>query len=198
MKSRKTGSGPRCQRSKIPGCSLAWQHPTLNRKMASAPTLVQPEAPTGKTLLNLLTAEVKVKVSSGSSKDGKNVLDGSSETCWTSDNLPPNSDPSSSRYLVTFKLADVVQLTSLHSLSLTFAGGFCPMSLQVLASTEDNTKEWFSISPLLHPRDTNAKQYFALSSTDSRSISGLRFSFQGSTDDYGRLTVYQAEIFAAQ
>lgn len=188
------GVEPRCQkRDFLESCQT-----TLMSKMASARTLARPASPSGKQLVNLLTRDVKVRVSSGSSKDGKNVLDGSSETCWTSDNLPPNSDPSSSDYLLTFKLPSAVQLDTLHSLALTFAGGFCPMSLQVLASAEDNAKEWISISPLLHPRDTNAKQYFAISSTEPSNIGGLRLQFRGSTDDYGRLTVYEAEIFAAQ
>lgn len=159
---------------------------------------MRPSPPSGTVLTNILNRDVKVRVSSGSSKDGKNVLDGSPETCWTSDNLPPNSDPASSEYLLTFKLSVPLPLSTLHSLSLTFAGGFCPMSFQVFAASEDTPKAYFPVSPLLHPDDTNAKQYFILHPTQDTTIGGLRLQFQGSTDDYGRLTVYEAEIFAAQ
>ena len=137
------------------------------------------------------------RASSGSSKDAKNVLDGSTETCWTSDNLAPNSDPSTARYLLSFKLEQPIALHDLHSLSLTFAGGFSPTSLHLAASEEDG-KTWYPIGAPLFPKDTNAKQYFDLSGVvhdDERRAAWLRFELNGSTDDYGRVTIYQAEIF---
>ena len=138
------------------------------------------------------------RVSSGPSKDGKNILDGSAETCWTSENLPPNSDPSTARYDLSFKFPQSIALHELHSLSLTFAGGFSPMSFDILASEQDG-KTWFNVATGLFPNDTNAKQYFDISGLvtgHAREATWLRLQMQGSTDDYGRVTIYQAEIFA--
>lgn len=140
------------------------------------------------------------RVSSGTSKDAKSILSDSPETCWTSDNLPPNSDPASAHYLLSFKLAEPIAISDLHSLSLTFAGGFSPMSFSVLASEQDG-KTWFPVAADLYPKDTNAKQFFDLSGQvqhQSQWASWLRFELNGSTDDYGRVTIYQAEIFALQ
>ncbi|SNX84603.1 related to TR4 orphan receptor associated protein TRA16 [Melanopsichium pennsylvanicum] len=169
--------------------------------MSAAPTLSAPAPPDDKELVNILTlGEVKVKVSSGTSKEAKNILTEDPESCWTSDNLAPNSDPCSSRYLISFKLAQTIRISALHSISLTFAGGFSPMSLNVLGSEQDG-KTWFAIGDdeVLHPKDTNAKQYFDvhnLVQTDTRFAGWLRFQFNGSTDDYGRITVYGTQIFA--
>ncbi|EST07039.1 Galactose-binding domain-like protein [Kalmanozyma brasiliensis GHG001] len=166
--------------------------------MTLAPTLSAPAAPQGASLINLLSGEVKVKVSSGTSKDGKSILSDSPETCWTSDNLPPNSDPSSAHYLLSFKLAQPISIADLHSLSLTFAGGFSPMSFNILASEQDG-KTWSPVVADLFPKDTNAKQYFDISAIarEAKQASWLRFELNGSTDDYGRVTIYQAEIFGA-
>ncbi|SJX62333.1 related to TR4 orphan receptor associated protein TRA16 [Sporisorium reilianum f. sp. reilianum] len=168
--------------------------------MTAAPTLIAPTPPADKTLRNVLTADVKVKVSSGTTKDAKCMLDGTPETCWTSDSLAPNSDPSSAHYLLSFKLAHPLALSELHSLALTFAGGFSPTSLSILASETDG-KTWFPLATDLFPNDTNAKQYFDLSAlargADAQHASWLRFELTGSTDDYGRVTIYQAEVFAA-
>ncbi|CDU25803.1 related to TR4 orphan receptor associated protein TRA16 [Sporisorium scitamineum] len=166
--------------------------------MTVVPTLTAPAAPADKELVNILSNEVKVKVSSGTSKDAKYMLDGSAETCWTSDNLAPNSDPCSARYLLSFKLAQPISLQHLHSLSLTFAGGFSPMSFNIVASEQDG-KTWFPAVADLFPKDTNAKQFFDLSgqlSEEVKEANWLRFELNGSTDDYGRVTIYQAEVFA--
>ncbi|KAJ9476283.1 hypothetical protein PHBOTO_006381 [Pseudozyma hubeiensis] len=164
--------------------------------MTIAPTLTAPAAPSGATLHNVLTPDTRVKVSSGTSKDGKSILDASNETCWTSDNLPPNSDPSTSLHSISFKLNSATSLSRLHSLSLTFAGGFSPMSFDVLASQDGKT--WSAAVPEeLFPMDTNAKQYFLINSLeDTQEVQWLRLQLKGSTDDYGRVIVYQVELFA--
>ncbi|SPO26057.1 related to TR4 orphan receptor associated protein TRA16 [Ustilago trichophora] len=169
--------------------------------MSVAPTLTPPSAPEGRSLTNLLAGDVKVKVSSGPSKSAKNILDDSTETCWTSDNLPPNSDPSTARYNITFKLAQPIAVRDLHSLSLTFAGGFSPMSFNISSSEEDG-KTWSPLGGDLFPSDTNAKQYFDVSrmvqaEEEAKMVKWLRLELQGSTDDYGRMTIYQAEIFVS-
>lgn len=170
--------------------------------MSIAPTLTAPSPPPGTTLSNLFIAgQVKVKVSSGSSKEAKNILDDSLETCWTSDNLAPNSDPSSAHYMISFKLEHPIPLNTLHSLSLTFAGGFSPMSFSIVASEQDG-KTWFPVGGAsLFPKDTNAKQHFDLSgwvADETRQVAWLRFELNGSTDDYGRVTIYQSQIFAVE
>ncbi|GAK67763.1 nuclear receptor 2c2-associated [Moesziomyces antarcticus] len=170
--------------------------------MSAAPTLTAPAAPAGVSLANLLEGGVKVKVSSGSSKEAKNVLDGCAETCWTSDHLAPNSDPTTARSFLSFKLGHPIALSQLHSLSLTFAGGFSPMSLSIATSEQDG-KTWTPLTnQMLFPNDTNAKQYFDLThlvhdgGNPDNTAAWIRLEFIGSTDDYGRLTVYQTEIFA--
>jgi hypothetical protein len=147
--------------------------------------------------LFLAKTSISLRVSSGTSKDGRNVLDGSQETCWTSDNLPPNSDTANSLYTLSFKLAEPITTNTLHSLSLTFAGGFSPISLKVLASAEDG-KTWSPVSVSIFPKDSNAKQHFLISPLVQQTASWLRLELTGSTDDYGRVTIYQAEIFIVQ
>ncbi|CCF48517.1 hypothetical protein NDA18_004095 [Ustilago nuda] len=174
--------------------------------MSIAPTLTAPPVPSGSSHVNILSAasgEVKVKVSSGNSIEGKNVLDGSTETCWTSDNLPPNSDPSSAHYTLSFKLAAPVKLDRLHSISVTFAGGFSPISLTLLGSQDGKT--WQDVGKdgvEVWVKDANAKQYFdlhnAVKGEEGREVRWLRFDMKGSADDYGRVTIYQVEIFALQ
>ena len=127
------------------------------------------------------------------------MLDDSAETCWTSDNLAPNSDPASAHYLLSFKFGQPIAVSELHSVSLTFAGGFSPMEFNLLASEHDG-KTWFPIGSALFPKDTNARQFFDLSAlvqAEQRQATWLRFELNGSTDDYGRVTIYQTQIFAA-
>ena len=73
------------------------------------------------------------------------------------------------------------------------------MSFNIVASEQDG-KTWLPVAADLFPKDTNAKQYFDLSSSLPalpKQAGWLRFELNGSTDDYGRVTIYQAEIFAA-
>lgn len=74
------------------------------------------------------------------------------------------------------------------------------MSLNISASEEDG-KTWAQLGGELFPSDTNAKQYFDVTGLvqgeeEAKMVKWLRFELQGSTDDYGRMTIYQAEIFA--
>ncbi len=125
------------------------------------------------------------------------------ETCWTSDHLAPNSDPTTARSFLSFKLAQPIALSQLHSLSLTFAGGFSPMSLSIATSEQDG-KTWAPLSPTRRssPTTPNAKQYFDLThlvhdgGNPDNTATWIQLEFIGSTDDYGRLTVYETEIFA--
>lgn len=74
------------------------------------------------------------------------------------------------------------------------------MSLTLLGSKDG--KAWDQVGKggvEVWVKDTNAKQYFDLSGVvngDQAEVGWLRFDMKGSTDDYGRVTIYQAEIFA--
>lgn len=70
------------------------------------------------------------------------------------------------------------------------------MSIDVLASQDGKT--WSAAVPEeLFPMDTNAKQYFLINSLeDTQEVQWLRLQLKGSTDDYGRVIVYQVELFA--
>ncbi|KIS70200.1 uncharacterized protein UMAG_10764 [Mycosarcoma maydis] len=162
--------------------------------MTIAPTLSAPSVDAGATLHNILTHQVKVKVSSGTSKDARSMLDGSAETCWTSENVAPNSDASCAVHVISFKLAHSISIAKLHTLALTFAGGFSPISLNILAS--EDGKVWSNVLERLFPIDTNARQFFHIQGLQDLQTSWLRFELQGSTDEYGRVIVYQAEMFA--
>ncbi|PWY99889.1 hypothetical protein BCV70DRAFT_200798 [Testicularia cyperi] len=167
-----------------------------------------------KTLVNILSSQlgVRVKVSSGASKDAKTILDGSVETCWSSDALPPGHvDPSSASNWVTFKLGAPISAKALQSMSLTCAGGFSPSSVQLLATfpASEDPKSFTPITQELFPDDTNARQVFPLSLSSlpdpkpdgdekDQLLDSLRLRLSGSTDDYGRITLYQVELFAVQ
>ncbi|EPQ29301.1 uncharacterized protein PFL1_03056 [Pseudozyma flocculosa PF-1] len=172
--------------------------------MVSAPQSSQPTADlaAGQKLVNLLANEVKVKASSGSSKDAKAILSGDLETAWTSENASPVSDPGSTVSTLTFKLPSDqggARIGSLHSMALTFAGGFSAMNARLLYSTESSPTEWKDAAAEVFPYDSNAKQFFRLETNETAKdeiATSLRLQLSGSTDDYGRVTVYQVEIYA--
>ncbi|KAN0064535.1 hypothetical protein ACQY0O_002163 [Thecaphora frezii] len=172
--------------------------------MGSAPQSSQPAAEVrlGEALVNLLDKEVKVKASSGSSKDAKGILNGDLETAWSSENTSPTQDATTCVSTLTFKLPSEragLKLSSLHSIALTFAGGFSATQAKLLYATPDDAKQWKQASNLLYPHDSNAKQFFRLDTPqDARDneIASLQLELQGSTDDYGRVTVYQVEVYA--
>ena len=75
------------------------------------------------------------------------------------------------------------------------------MSLTLLSSEDGKVWEGLGNGGELFVKGTNAKQYFDVRSLVNREEEGkevgwLRFELKGSTDDYGRVTIYQAEIFA--
>ncbi|PWN54173.1 hypothetical protein IE53DRAFT_383258 [Violaceomyces palustris] len=184
--------------------------------MSSQPQTTQPPAKLeeGESLVNILTKGIKVKALSGPSKDAKNVLDGSLETCWTAENRVSPSCRFAIVPSLTFHLEQPVKLGSLHSLALTFAGGFAPIKASLVAKIDpppscDETGADALTVVTLFPLDGNGKQYFAIGPTcssssssppgsDQRETDSFRLDMEGSTDAFGRITVYGIELYAIQ
>ncbi|KAJ3819986.1 hypothetical protein F5878DRAFT_290483 [Lentinula raphanica] len=123
-------------------------------------------------LVSLISPDTMIKVSSTLDKSvgKKNLIDGSSETCWTSQQgLPqtitltfPNSSSSTSRGVVP------------KSLSLTFQGGFvgrtCAVYVRpVLDAALAKEKPDWTLLTYVYPEDVNRRQTFTLPAVSSSS-----------------------------
>ncbi|KAI0783111.1 galactose-binding domain-like protein [Abortiporus biennis] len=133
----------------------------------------------------LLTAETKTKVSSTLDKSvGKKYLtDGSPETCWASQQGTPQ------HIQITFKDPVVPK-----RLSITFQGGFVGTrcALEVRSGDSVEWRTWTRV----YPEDVNRAQSFDLPDDMVQdSINSLRLVFEESSDFFGRITVYDLQLF---
>lgn len=87
--------------------------------------------------------------------------------------------------LITFD-----EVITIKSFSFQFQGGFAGKNCSV--SLEDQSGNVVN-EQLFYPDDINAKQTFDLSST-VESVKKVKFSFEGSTDFFGRIIVYNLEL----
>jgi hypothetical protein len=103
------------------------------------------------------------------------MIDGSNETCW-------NSESGDSQWiLLTFDEEVCPQ-----SINITFQGGFVGREMLVFDAAGVEISRYF-------PQDTNRPQEFLL--TQQHPTTSLRIVFNKSTDFYGRVTIYNLEIF---
>ncbi|KAL0951869.1 hypothetical protein HGRIS_008529 [Hohenbuehelia grisea] len=139
---------------------------------------------------SLITSRTTVKVSSGKS-GAKFLIDGSPETCWTSQQDLPQH--------IQLRFAEPVVP---KRLSLTFQGGFagvgCSLYIDPVLAQEETMPgkpTWTSWCEV-HPEDVNKRQSFelpAITSADN-GISALKIVFEQSSDFYGRITVYDLAL----
>ncbi|SHO78016.1 Uncharacterized protein MSYG_2358 [Malassezia sympodialis ATCC 42132] len=156
---------------------------------------------------NVLQDATKVKASCGSSKEARYALDDSNETCWTLDLGSP--DPTASA-LLTCTLSEACVVRQLAVWQATFAGGFVPvrMTLSVALTGHGKESQWQVVQEAF-PKDGNMPQTFHLDTSSLESLldkhgypadistDQVRIQFEGSTDGFGRITIYELRLFLA-
>ncbi|KAF8603767.1 hypothetical protein BDV93DRAFT_532992 [Ceratobasidium sp. AG-I] len=147
--------------------------------------------------MSLIDSSTTIKVSSTLDKSvgKKNLVDGSPETCWTSTAGLPQS--------IELQFAEAV---SPSQLALTFQGGFVGTRCTIYRiPPKDNEADtsgapsWSSVAQIF-PDDINRRQMFALTPTAERPDSKWEFArlkivFEESSDFFGRITLYNLELF---
>ena len=108
-----------------------------------------------------------------------NLIDDNSDTCWSSSQGSPQ--------WIDIKFTESQNLSKFN---LTFQGGFVGKICKVLLF-DDNQSEVYQQS--FYPIDVNRLQSFKLN--EIVSCSSVKFLFQNSTDFYGRVTVYNLDLF---
>jgi hypothetical protein len=105
----------------------------------------------------------------------KYLFDGREDTCWNSDQGSPQ--------FVNINFDEEVQTIS--QLQIMFQGGFVGTDCHLILDTDQNTKIDF------FPDDSNKLQTFPLLDIKCKSI---KIVFGGSTDFFGRITIYQLNL----
>jgi len=131
--------------------------------------------------MNLLSnkSEFSAKVSSVLNKNvkefGKQFLfDGREDTCW-------NSDQGSPQYiLISFNQPQA----KISQLQIQFQGGFVGNQCHLIVNSDEKVD--------FYPEDSNKLQTFPIELTG---VNQLKISFGGSTDFFGRITIYQLNLF---
>lgn len=136
---------------------------------------------------DLKNAISTVKVSSVLNRESKqygkkHLLDGDGDTCWNSDQGTPQ--------WIQIAL-DAPQNGKTVKLILQFQGGFCGKDCQAEFFLDGKSK---CVSPF-YPKDTNSEQTFLIDTSSCGSFDRIRLLFQQSTDFYGRIIVYNLELF---
>lgn len=127
-------------------------------------------------------SDFSAKVSSVLNKNvkefGKQFLfDGLEDTCW-------NSDQGSPQFI---SISFTTPQESISQLQIQFQGGFVGTQCQIIPdSCIEDKIEFF-------PEDSNKLQTFPLQLSQCQN---LKIVFGGSTDFFGRITVYQLKLFA--
>ncbi|KAF9532090.1 galactose-binding domain-like protein [Crepidotus variabilis] len=144
-------------------------------------------------LESLVDSTTLIKVSSTLDKSNgkKNLIDGSPETCWASQQGLPQ----------------YIQLTFVDKilpkrLMITFQGGFvgtrCTLQIPV---AETAAKGWTTFATV-YPEDVNRQQVFELKPSDSdvleEGTSIIKFVFEESSDFFGRITIYDLRLEGIQ
>ncbi|KAG8744259.1 hypothetical protein FRC12_014829 [Ceratobasidium sp. 428] len=140
---------------------------------------------------SLIDSSTIIRVSSTLDKSvgKKNLVDGSPETCWTSTAGLPQ--------FVELQFSEAV---SPAQLALTFQGGFvgtkCTIYGLISQSEEaeaQSTPSWHIVDKIF-PEDINRRQLFALKSS-AEELARLKIVFEESSDFFGRITLYNLELF---
>ncbi|KAM5535876.1 hypothetical protein V8D89_010494 [Ganoderma adspersum] len=138
----------------------------------------------------LINENTKIKVSSTLDKSvgKKYLIDGSPETCWTSQQGTP-------QYVqLTFAAAVIPK-----RIELTFQGGFVGTRtlVEVLPSGEQT---WRTLTRI-YPEDVNRKQVFDWTAAEAdlmdAKVASVKLVFEESSDFFGRITVYDLQILGS-
>ncbi len=128
---------------------------------------------------------------------GKSCLvDGSPETCWTSQQVRINCLGFHLKISPIIQgLPQFIQLTFPSPaipkrLSLTFQGGFVGTACLVATQSQD-TASWQELTHI-YPEDVNRAQMFDLSITEP--VGSIKLVFEESSDFFGRVTVYDLMV----
>ncbi|KAI8326331.1 nuclear receptor 2C2-associated protein [Martensiomyces pterosporus] len=123
------------------------------------------------------------KVSSVLNRDArsygkKNLIDGSTETCW-------NSEQGSPQYILV-EFDTPVCLSEIH---IQFQGGFVGKDTELIDATKGTRV------CALHPDDNNKLQRLALPGPEqSVERTRIKVLFSSSTDFYGRIVIYTLDF----
>ncbi|KAG7448516.1 uncharacterized protein BT62DRAFT_929603 [Guyanagaster necrorhizus] len=130
--------------------------------------------------MSALISKIKVSSTLDRSTGKANLIDGSPETCWTSQQGLPQ-----------FVQLSFHATTSPHTLSITFQGGF--VATECHLQVPDKTGVWITVQHL-YPEDVNRAQEFELDSTKLHEISVLKIVMVASSDFFGRITIYNVQL----
>ncbi|XP_006454262.1 hypothetical protein AGABI2DRAFT_189535 [Agaricus bisporus var. bisporus H97] len=132
-------------------------------------------------LVSLIT-QIKVSSTLDKSVGKKHLVDGSPETCWTSQQGLPQF------IQLSFEKAVVPK-----RISIVFQGGFVGTSCTVLVPLPSG--EWQNITNI-YPDDVNRRQAFDLHpiGSESTGITTIKLLFEESSDFFGRVTIYDLNI----
>ncbi|CAG7853927.1 SubName: Full=Uncharacterized protein {ECO:0000313/EMBL:CCA67125.1} [Serendipita indica DSM 11827] len=134
--------------------------------------------------MSVISSTTKLKVSSTLDKSTprKSLIDRDPGTCWTS----------------TQGLPQWIELTFAEpvvpeAIELTFQGGFVGTRVAVQVAIPGN--EWRLLTSI-YPEDVNRKQRFDISSSlDNAPITSMKLIFEESSDFFGRITIYDLDVF---
>ena len=104
----------------------------------------------------------------------QNMIDGSEETCW-------NSESGDSQWI---NLVFDVPLCVVR-VKVTFQGGFVGREMSLMNDKQE-------VVGFFYPEDKNTTQIFDLNAPTL--TSSLKVLFKGSTDFFGRITVYDFDV----
>ncbi|KAI8882630.1 galactose-binding like protein [Backusella circina FSU 941] len=137
-------------------------------------------------MTSLISSDTRIKVSSVLNRDNasfgkQNMIDGSEETCWNSEQGLPQHI-----------LLDFASPVSIESIALTFQGGFVGKTCMALGSVECSPNDYSINLGNFYPEDINSAQTFNFNATEP--LKRLKIIFEESTDFYGRITVYKLDV----
>jgi len=144
-------------------------------------------------LKSLISSETKIKVSSTLDKSvGKKYLvDGSPETCWSSQQGP-----------LQYVQLDFQSPVIPKRIAIIFQGGFvgtkCSVNVRTPLKYGDGM-EWHTFTHF-YPEDVNRRQIFDLKPEGDaqelveNGVESLKLLFEESSDFFGRITVYDLKV----
>ena len=129
-----------------------------------------------------------------------NALDIANETsCWNSDAVPSGSDGPIT-FTINFGKNRMVQVEEIR---IQFQGGFVAEECMAYICKGGNSggcggggEEWVELEEPIEPEDVNDMQTFEITD-DDRTCNMLKLSFEGSSDFYGRVTIYKVEVWGS-
>jgi len=128
-----------------------------------------------------------------------NAIDLSNKSsCWNSDGTANGNE-----YISFF--IDFHRVVSVEEIRMQFQGGFVAKEFHISTIIEDlensSSGNWREMDDdAIEPLDTNQIQIFNLSHENPlwKKCTGIRIDFDSSTDFYGRITLYQIQVWGQE